>query len=93
MSTPNTEERNNEIEDKCEDIIINMAKKQKTKIWKDSWIRRSKIGLIGIPEWLKKKKIEKTHNIGRDNTLKSFRKAQTHRPKEYNIYQAGQMER
>ena len=32
MSTPNTEERNNEIEDKCEDIIINMAKKQKTKI-------------------------------------------------------------
>ena len=51
MSTPNTEERNNQIEDKYEDITINMAKKQKTKIWKDSWIRRSKIGLIGIPEW------------------------------------------
>ena len=29
MSTPNTEERNNQIEDKYEDITINMAKKQK----------------------------------------------------------------
>ena len=32
MLTPNTEEKNNEIEDKSEDITVNMAKKQKTKI-------------------------------------------------------------
>ena len=78
MSTPNTEEINNEIEDKCEDITINTANKQKTKIWKDSWIRRFKIGLIGAQEWLKK--IERTHNIRRDNTLKLFRTEEKHKP-------------